>query len=313
MTTTAEIDSNSSCFSDCTAFFQNAYISLQAGFQACSLNFEADASSAASPDRWGSLRTEANRVANYIENEWWKVLLYAIAWGVIIGGYGGLYGFDAVAYPLAIGMAGGFGVGIISGILTVTLFDPKQEATGRNTLWDLLNLGLIGLDEYGTRQIIMTVAVSVLLAAATVFPYAVGGLMGAVIGNQFATKIGEYPLSDENETSNEASHTQGPSKHTPSQSFIDGRDKLIDEVHAAFGYGSKFTASATATGDSLDNYTIQIETPVFPSIEECKKLPEIITLAKSLYQCNNVEIKFVNPPVTSSLIGTSSKMIQKYM
>ncbi|MCH9625349.1 MAG: hypothetical protein S4CHLAM123_05200 [Chlamydiales bacterium] len=139
-------------------------------------------------------KAAVQKTVTFIHQNWKQLLAYLLAWTVIVVGTGLLYGFEAVALPLTIGLAFGFGLGIMSGILmveTLKVYDPENTLNGQNTLWNLLNRGLESLDPNGTRLIMLSVAVTVILATAVVFPYATGGLLGVFIGNQIATKIGQ--------------------------------------------------------------------------------------------------------------------------
>lgn len=129
------------------------------------------------------------KTANFVRNNWKPLLAYLVAWGVIIVCTGLMYGFQAVALPITIGIACGIGVGTIAGILTVKVFDP----VGKYTVWNGINYVIEKLDKNGTRQIMSAVAVTVLLAAAVVFPYVLGAFLGILIGNQMAVKACSEP------------------------------------------------------------------------------------------------------------------------
>lgn len=133
-----------------------------------------------------ALETAVGKTAAFVANNWKQLIGYIFAWGVIITCTGLLYGFQAVALPLTIGLGCGAAFGVIAGILSVNSFDPQ----GKYTLWNLLNQGIDGLDQNGTRQIVLAVAVTVLLAASVVFPYVMGAVFGLFIALQVAVKIG---------------------------------------------------------------------------------------------------------------------------
>ena len=138
-----------------------------------------------------TIASATSKTALFIKRNWQQLLAYIFAWGFIVTCTGLMYGFEAVALPLTIGLGCGFGFGVITGILMVKVFDPdNKKFPGKNTLWDLLNLGIGKLDPNGTRQIVLAVAVTVMLAAAIVFPYVIGAVFGVFIGNQLATKAG---------------------------------------------------------------------------------------------------------------------------
>jgi len=158
-----------------------------------------------------SLHTAAKKTAAFIKNNWKPLLSYVLAWGLIVSCTGLMYGFKAVALPLTIGIGCGLAFGIITGILTVKVFDPD----GKITLWNLLNQMIERLDPNGTRQIVLAIAVTVLLAASIVFPYVMGAVFGIMIGNQISTKAG----SDQNLGS-------------PPEKDIKARENLKDNMSA---------------------------------------------------------------------------------
>lgn len=127
-------------------------------------------------------------ILRFIKKNWVHLLAYAIAWGVIVTGVGLMYGFKATALPLTIGLGCGFALGTALGIGTVCLFNPKNDHEP-NTAWGFLNKWFNSLDANGTRAIFVSVGVTVILAATVVFPYALGGAMGCILGNVVATKI----------------------------------------------------------------------------------------------------------------------------
>lgn len=127
----------------------------------------------------------SQKTVAFVKRNWRQIISYFFAWGTIIACTGLMYGFQAVSLPLTIGMGCGVAFGLITGILTVKVFP-----SGRVTPWNLLNNGIGQLDPNGTRQIVLSVAVTVVLAASVVFPYVLGALFGIFIGIQIATKIG---------------------------------------------------------------------------------------------------------------------------
>ncbi|NGX61636.1 MAG: hypothetical protein K940chlam9_01123 [Chlamydiae bacterium] len=135
-------------------------------------------------------KSAALKTARFVKENKYKLLASIVAWGVIVGCTGFLYGFQAVSLPLSIGIGSGILFGGLFGLLTVKVLDPQQEYNGKNTLWDLINKGVRWLDQNGTKQIVLAVAVTVLLASSVVFPHALGAVFGLVIGNHIITKIG---------------------------------------------------------------------------------------------------------------------------
>lgn len=139
----------------------------------------------------------AARLVRYIKQYWTTILALGIAWGIIVAGIGAMYGFNATALPFTIGISIGFGVGLMTGLLTVKVLDPKnqhvnEEGWAYNTLWDLINAGLYQLDPNGTRMILLSVVVTVLLWAASYLPTPIGLLFGLLMGNKLATGAGFY-------------------------------------------------------------------------------------------------------------------------
>lgn len=128
----------------------------------------------------------ATKTADFVKNNWHTILAYVFAWGVITVTVGLMYGFEAVAIPLTIGLFCGIAFGIVAGILAVNSFDK----TGEHSPWNYLNKGIQQLDMYGTRQIVLAAVVSALLAASTVYPYLMGAVFGILIGYQIAIKAG---------------------------------------------------------------------------------------------------------------------------
>ncbi len=131
------------------------------------------------------------KTIRFVRENYKQIFAYILAWGVIVACSGTLYGFEAVALPLTIGFGCGLGVGGIIGILMTTTIDPRNKWRGYNTGWDLINSGVEKLDPHGTRQIVLAISVTVLLAASVIFPYALGAVFGILVGNQVVTKIGQ--------------------------------------------------------------------------------------------------------------------------
>ncbi|MEZ5315643.1 MAG: hypothetical protein R3E91_05505 [Chlamydiales bacterium] len=137
-----------------------------------------------------SRSSSVRAVVRFIKKNWKQIIGYLLAWSFIIISTGALYGFQAVARPLTIGFSIGIGVGCCGAVLATQVFchdDPQKSL--KYTPWNILNNGIKRLDENATRQVLLTVAVTVFLVACVTFPYVLGGLIGVFIGNQVLTKI----------------------------------------------------------------------------------------------------------------------------
>lgn len=138
-----------------------------------------------------NLLSAARLTIHFIRENWEYILAHLVAWAVVIICSGIIYGFEAVALPLIIGLGCGLAFGGITGILTVKIFDDNDSAQGRNTAWDALNHYLLHrLPSAGVKTILLSLSVTVLLAAAVVYPYALGAIFGLVVGNHAITIIG---------------------------------------------------------------------------------------------------------------------------
>jgi len=115
------------------------------------------------------------------------LVLYTVAWLIIIGGMWVLKG-RLNAIHVAIGIGCGAALGTIGSFFTVAVFDKRNQLQA-NTLWNILNLALHWLGEHGTRPMLISICVTVLLAASGHFPYAVGGGIGCLIANHLMTKV----------------------------------------------------------------------------------------------------------------------------
>lgn len=131
----------------------------------------------------------AYKIGLFLQQNWHIILLYILIWTTIIVCYGAMYGFETVGLPLAIGLGVGFGIGIISGIVVALTIDKTNKWAGKNTLWSLVTHYMWDLDEYGTRQILIATIITVVSAAFTASPYAIGSVIGLLLGNHILTKI----------------------------------------------------------------------------------------------------------------------------
>ena len=131
----------------------------------------------------------AAKIGLFLQQKWKTLLLYIFIWTIIIVSYGAMYGFGTVGLPLCIGLGVGFGIGIISGIVIALKIDKTNKWAGKNTLWNLVTHYMWDLDEYGTRQILIATIITVVSAAFTASPYAIGTIIGILLGNHILTKI----------------------------------------------------------------------------------------------------------------------------
>lgn len=139
------------------------------------------------------------KTAFYVRENWKNGLIFIAAWTFIIGGTGLMYGFKAVALPLAIGVSSGIITGVFGGIIVV-LSMSKDEMPEYNTIWKMINAGLNQLSPNGTRPIVISVATTVILASVVIFPLGAGFFIGILIGNHIATEIGTSDLKSSERT-----------------------------------------------------------------------------------------------------------------
>lgn len=199
------------------------------------------------------------KVAIFIKNNWQPLIAYLVAWGTIISCTGLMYGFQAVALPLSIGLGLGLAFGLIAGTLTVCI-----RPSGELSLWNFLNHGIERLDPNGTRQIVLAVAVTVLLAAAVVFPYVIGAIIGIVVGHQVATKIGSGKNLGTDPEKIKASFKQ---KMDTMQQQI---DKMQNEIISIKNNEEKEKLSQQILGmiDQLQKMRIELQTLYPPTVGE---------------------------------------------
>ena len=115
------------------------------------------------------------------KGNWQPLFFSAVALTVIIGGIGLMYGFETVAFPFSQGLAGGLVIGVFTGAVVI-LIDPKGKLKP-NTIWDATNMFINKLPPNGLRPILLSVAVTVILAAIVVFPPGMGCVLGIIMGN----------------------------------------------------------------------------------------------------------------------------------
>lgn len=113
------------------------------------------------------------------------------------------------------------------------------------TVWGLLNSAIEWLDHNGSRQIMMPIIVTVILAGAVAFPYVVGGVIAAIIANHVAAKIfsgmnlGRSPVQEKNifqlEYELELAKTKISQLTTEQSQLIDKFISLLEELKASQG------------------------------------------------------------------------------
>lgn len=139
------------------------------------------------------------RTTKYIKTHWKILVIYAVAWALVIVSSGILYGFQRTAKPLSIGMGAGMGFGLVTALLTTKVLDPKNKNKGHNTVVGWFAHKSIAVD-MTTKQIAVTILVAVYLAACIKFPHATGGLTGAVIGNYLFVELFSYRPKNRRDT-----------------------------------------------------------------------------------------------------------------
>lgn len=173
-----------------------------------------------------AMKKGALHVGTYIKNNWQKLTLYLVAWALIILASGALWGFKRTALPLTIGISAGLGFGLLTAILTAKVFDPKNKAAGKNTVWSLFFHKYNSL-EFVTRQIMLSVVTTVFLALCMKFPHTGGAVAGLIMGNHlFTYMLLNSSLKKVNEQSEQDPATIEELKNQ--------RDTLQKELHEAY-------------------------------------------------------------------------------
>lgn len=126
------------------------------------------------------------KTANFMRAHWKDLLGNALAWGAIIVLCGALHGFQTVSLPMLIGTGAGIAVGSLTGIVTAKLFGEKAR---EKTIWGLFNSNINKLPPNGTKTLLLAVATSAYLLAASIMPHAMGGITGLIVGNLAVTMI----------------------------------------------------------------------------------------------------------------------------
>lgn len=136
-----------------------------------------------------NLRSATSKVCRFIKHNWHKLLVFCVAWGIVVAGVGLMYGFKHASLPLLKGFGYGLAFGVLTGIVTVKI-DKDDKYKNNNTFWSMIN-GAINTLDFGTRGMVISVSGTVIAASTVIFPVAAGAAMATVIANHFTTKIGQ--------------------------------------------------------------------------------------------------------------------------
>lgn len=141
----------------------------------------------------------AQHTKTYMRRNWIRLTAISVAWAVIILGTGILYGFQGdgsllgglefTAKPLAIGFASGLGFGILTGIMTKLAYKYNDNPEEGKTIAEVLQYDWLGRLGMTTQMLIITISISIALAAIPVIPVPMGVVFGTVVGNYLSTKF----------------------------------------------------------------------------------------------------------------------------
>lgn len=150
------------------------------------------------------LRAIAEKISLFIRNNWKYILLYILAWTLI------LICHHTVAATLTIWLGIGLGSGIVFGIFSANVLDKHNQHKEINSLWNLIDYGLRQLDPNGTRQFLLATIIASISALIYAIPEAIGFTIGALLGNQLSITAvyGRRFREDEEEDSYTTSHLQ---------------------------------------------------------------------------------------------------------
>ncbi|WP_100934033.1 hypothetical protein [Candidatus Chlamydia corallus] len=126
------------------------------------------------------LKNAAEKIGLFVQRNWKYILLYILAWALI------LVCHHTVALTLTIWLGIGLGIGVVFGIFTATCVDKENKYRHVNSLWNLINHGILQLDPNGTRQILLATIIASISALIYAVPQAVGLVIGFSIGNQLS-------------------------------------------------------------------------------------------------------------------------------
>lgn len=112
-----------------------------------------------------------------------SLLTYAVAWGLILCSIGMLHGYESTTIPFSIGMGAGMGLGLLGGAICAYVFQIKNSVGGRITKRANNDL------DFTTRNIALTVFVTIYLTATTRMPPGMGLITGALMGDHLAIMV----------------------------------------------------------------------------------------------------------------------------
>lgn len=134
----------------------------------------------------------ARKTADYFSANMGNLFAIIVAWGGIILCTGFLFGFQAKAVPLAIGLGGGCALGPpMTGILLANR-TAKGRAEGTNSVMGLVKKGLAPLRGGFTIAILQALALYVAIAVIYAFPFIFGAVAGVLMTNYLADQIAAY-------------------------------------------------------------------------------------------------------------------------
>lgn len=128
----------------------------------------------------GILKKSLEKIGAFLKANWKYILLYILAWGLVLACHA------PVALTLTIWLGIGFGAGVIWGIFSANVLDKQNKYKHINSIWNLLNHGLMQLDPNGTRQLLLAAIIASISALIYAIPQTIGFIIGACIGNQIS-------------------------------------------------------------------------------------------------------------------------------
>jgi len=131
----------------------------------------------------------SKKIALFMQKNWPKLTAYLISWGVIVLIMGGIHGFETVGKPLAIGLAGGVGGGVLSGAILVSVHREEEDDWSPMSGWQLFRNYILRKLDQGTRSLFISVVVYLILHTMPYLPTTVGVFIGLAMGNHLVTQI----------------------------------------------------------------------------------------------------------------------------